>query len=91
MELLIPMVLGLFVARLFSSDKVKKVVDKLQVVTTLILIFSMGYSPSRRENFISELSEMGVLVLLYALVPVLFSIALVYITTTIYLKRKGRK
>lgn len=91
MELLIPMALGLLIARFLSGEKVKKIVDLLQMLTTLLLIFSMGYSLGSRENFLSEISSIGLLSLLYAVVPVVFSVLFVFVASSIYLKRKKKK
>lgn len=91
MELLIPMAFGLLIARFLSGEKVKKIVDLLQMLTTLLLIFSMGYSLGSRENFLSEISSIGFLSLLYAVVPVVFSVLFVFVASSIYLKRKKKK
>ena len=59
-----------------------------QTAVTLILIACMGYRLGSRPDFINELSSMGLMSLLYCIVPSVFSIALVYVVTRFLLKEK---
>ena len=59
-----------------------------QTAVTLILIACMGYRLGSRPDFIHELYSMGLMSLLYCIVPSVFSIALVYVVTRFLLKEK---
>ncbi len=86
MLILIVMCLGILCGNRFISSKYKKINERLQVLCTVLLIFSMGTSLGRRENFLSQLLDLGVQSLLFCLIPTVFSILLVYFLTKRLLK-----
>lgn len=91
MGLLIAMAVGLAVSRLLFKEKAKRIVDALQTVVTLILIFSMGYGLGSRDDLLSQIGNIGLLSLVYCLVPSIFSIAAVYLLSRIFPSgKKGR-
>ena len=63
----------------FSSQK---------LLCTLCLIFSMGVMLGRKENFLQELTSMGIVSFLFFLIPTVLSILLVYYLTKRFLKKK---
>ena len=66
-----------------------------QVVCTLFLIFSMGVLLGSRENFLEELSTLGIQSVIFFLLPSVGSVLLVYPLTRCFLENKktgkGRK
>ena len=50
----------------------------MQVVCTLLLIFSMGVLLGSRENFLEELSTLGIQSVIFFLLPSVGSVLLVY-------------
>ena len=90
MLLLVAMITGIVFSLFLKGEKVRKVAGKLQTVVTLILIFSMGYALGSRPGFLSEVKEIGVLSLIYCLVPTAMSVLVVYILTTIFRKKGDR-
>lgn len=58
------------------------------MLCTLLLIFSMGVMLGQKENFLSELSSLGLKSFLFFLIPTLVSIILVYILTKRFMENK---
>ena len=59
----------------------KELNEKLQVAATVLLIFSMGVTLGRRENFLADLASMGVTAFVLFLLPAVCSTVLVYFVT----------
>lgn len=85
MLILIIMALGVFIGLTIFPPKLKKLNETLQLACTLLLIFSMGVMLGRRENFLAELSAIGMTSLLLALAPIFFSILFVYALSRLFL------
>ena len=88
MLLLVAMLTGLLCSLFLKGEKVSSIAGKLQTIVTLILIFSMGYSLGSRPGFLDEVREIGILSLIYCIVPTVFSVIIVYILTSIFKKKK---
>ncbi|WP_415931802.1 hypothetical protein, partial [Zhenpiania hominis] len=68
------MVLGIGIGRIFpAAHKGKN--ERLQLVCTLLLIFSMGVTLGGRDGFFSELLFLGARSFLFCVVPTAFSMA----------------
>ena len=78
---IICMVAGLLLSRALRLERIARPIGWAQTAVTLILIACMGYRLGSRPDFINELSSMGLMSLLYCIVPSVFSIALVYVVT----------
>jgi uncharacterized membrane protein YbjE (DUF340 family) len=48
---------------------------------TALLIFCMGLSLGKRENFLEELSTLGIQSIILAVIPICFSVIVVYLLT----------
>ncbi len=72
----------------FFPLKWKSANEKLQLICTALLIFSMGVKLGSRENILSELSSLGLRSLLYALIPIVCSVIVVYWLTSRFMKPK---
>lgn len=89
MDVIIIMCLGIFVGnrvRRFSPRHFKSTNEYLQILCTLALIFFMGISLGQRPGFLLELSGLGLQSLAFCLLPVLFSVILVYVLTHRFLE-----
>lgn len=91
MDIILVMCLGIFVGHKFFPKKLKKRNEQLQVVCTVVLIFSMGVVLGKRDNFLHELSTLGFQSFIFFLFPTVFSTIFVYILTKIFMENKGKK
>lgn len=91
MLLLVAMITGIIFSFFLKGEKVRNIAGKLQTIVTLILIFSMGYALGSRPGFLDEVKEIGVLSLIYCIVPTAMSVLVVYVLTTVFRKKKGDK
>lgn len=89
MEILPIMIVGVLIGRFIFPENLKSLNEKLQIICTLVLIFAMGVMLGKRENFLAELSTLGVQSLVFCLIPVIFSIILVYVLTRRFLSDKN--
>ncbi len=69
----------------FFPEKLNKVNINIQLLSTLVLIFSMGVSLGSRPGFIREIASMGISSLVFAVLAILGSIIVVYPLTRKYL------
>ncbi len=81
MMVILIMVLGMAVGKLGFPAKLKGLNEKVQLICTLLIIFSMGVMLGERENFPETLSSLGSLSILFFAVPTLLSMAVVYLLT----------
>ena len=88
MDVILVMLLGVLVGATVFPVKGRKINEKLQLICTLTLIFSMGLMLGRRENFFGELLDMGLISFVAFLFPVLFSVMFVYFLTKKYMENK---
>ncbi len=88
MDVLIIMCLGILVGRFFVPRRAKKGFELFSILCTFLLIFSMGITLGSRDNFLQDLSSLGLLSLLFFLVPTVLSILVVFILTKKFLEKK---
>lgn len=84
------MAVGWFVGYKFFKEKYVKANSLFQTVCVAVLIFCMGVSLGSREGFFSELASLGINSLVYSIVPIFFSVAIVYALTEIFLVRRKK-
>lgn len=60
--------------------------EKLTLISTGLLIFSMGAMLGGRDAFLDELVSLGLSSLAFAILPIAFSVACVYVLTRLFLK-----
>lgn len=80
MGTLFMMLLGIGVGRFFPVSQKEKN-ELVQLLCTLLLIFSMGVGLGQRDSFFSELLFLGIQSFLFFLLPTLCSIVFVYFLT----------
>ncbi len=86
MDILIIMCIGVLIGnRIYPADK-RKFNEYLQLICTLLLIFSMGVMLGSKDNFFQELANLGLTSFLFFLIPTLLSIAVVYYLTKRFMK-----
>ncbi|MCI8653020.1 MAG: hypothetical protein HFF11_04925 [Angelakisella sp.] len=91
MTTMLIMFAGVLVGATVFPKGLKKWNDRLQLGMTALLIFTMGVSLGSRPGFLEELGAIGVKSLIFALVPILFSVALVYPLSRRFLERPGEE
>lgn len=91
MDVIVIMCLGVLVGNRFFPKQHKKLCERLQVVCTLVLIFCMGTMLGKRPGFLQELGQLGLQSLVFCLVPVFFSIILVYLLTCRFLNGREKR
>lgn len=91
MKIFIIMGIGILIGRFLMIGKLKKWNERLAILCTLLLIFSMGVMLGQKENFISELSSLGLKSFLFFLIPTAASIIIVYILTRRFIDKKDTK
>ena len=83
--------IGILIGRFLMIGKLKKWNERLAILCTLLLIFSMGVMLGQKENFISELSSLGLKSFLFFLIPTAASIIIVYILNRRFIEKKDTK
>ena len=78
MTTILIMCAGVAVGATVFPAKLKKWNERLQLVVSALLIFTMGVSLGSRPGFLDEMGTMGLDSLIFALVPILLSVAVVY-------------
>ena len=72
------MMIGVLITYKLGIGKFAKLNGSIQLLCTCSLIFIMGVKLGARENFFEEISTLGLQSLVYAIIPIVFSIILVY-------------
>ena len=72
------MVVGVLITYKLGLGKYAKLNGFIQLLCTCSLIFIMGVKLGARDNFLEEITTLGFQSLIHAIVPIIFSIILVY-------------
>ena len=90
METLIIMCLGILAGRFLIPNRAKKGNEWFSLGCTFLLILCMGVKLGRDDNFINDLSSLGLSSLLFFLIPTVLSNLIVFVLTKKFMKkRKG--
>ncbi len=89
LTLIIIFILGVIVGIKYFPQKYIALNDKFQIVCISVLIFSMGISLGKRDNFFKDLFQIGFKSIVLAVIPILCSVMLVYILTKKYIGDKN--
>ena len=89
MDVLIVMCLGIIAGRFIIPNSAKKWSELMSLICTIILILSMGIKLGKNENFLSDLSTLGLSSLLFFLIPTVLSIVIVFILTKKFMIKKN--
>lgn len=79
MDILLIMCIGILIGNRIFPMRWKMINERLQLLSTLLLIFSMGVSLGQRDHFLQELSQLGLQSFLFCLFPALGSVLLVFL------------
>lgn len=81
---------GIFLLKLKNSIKLKCISlnNKLQTLAVILIIFIMGINLGSMNNFEENILSLGYQSILFALIPTLFSVMVVYIFTQNFNLRK---
>lgn len=88
MIILLIMCLGIVVGAYIFPEKWQAHNSKLQVISIVILIFCMGVTLGNNETLMDKLLGMGLQGLLFAVIPIILSVIVVYILTKLFMKEK---
>ncbi len=92
MDVIFIMCLGVLVGKFFFPEGWKRINEILQTVCTVLLIFAMGVMLGSREDFVSEITSLGMQSIIFFLIPSVFSVIAVYPLTRLFLeKRRGKE
>ena len=92
MDVIFIMCLGVLVGKFFFPEGWKRINEILQTVCTVLLIFAMGVMLGSREDFVSEITSLGMQSIIFILIPTVFSVIAVYPLTRLFLeKRRGKE
>ena len=87
MTVLIMLMIGIVIGFKFFPVKWRKWNERIQVISTAVLIFIMGVSLGSKPNFIKEVITLGGDSLVLAIIPIAFSILLVYVLTKRFMEK----
>ncbi|MDO4590354.1 MAG: lysine exporter LysO family protein [Slackia sp.] len=85
MEILAVMCVGVLAGATVFPDSWKKANAAATLAATGLLIFSMGAMLGGRDGFVEQLASLGVASLLFAILPVVCSIAAVYVLSRLFM------
>lgn len=88
MLILILMAVGVLIGLKWFPERYAKVNSRLQLVCTGFLIFCMGVSLGRKENFLQDLLALGWQSFVFAVIPIVLSVLAVYALSRIFLEKK---
>lgn len=86
MGIFMVMIAGMLLGRVHRLRKVKAWNERLSMLSTFVLIFCMGVLLGRKENFLQELTTLGLQSFLFFAIPTTLSVVLVYLLTRRFLK-----
>ena len=88
MNVIIIMCAGILISKIFFPVKWKHINELMQLICTLLLIFSMGVLLGSREDFLNTITTVGFQSFLFFLFPAVCSVIVVYPLTKIFLNKK---
>ena len=88
MVILTIMAIGMLIGGWIFPQKWHTYNNKLQVVSIVILIFCMGVNLGSSDDFMSQLRRMGVKGFIFAIIPILLSVGVVYLLTKHLMKER---
>lgn len=90
MQIILTMVVGALLGHWFPECHKRKN-EWFQLICTILLIFSMGVLLGSRENFIQDLTNLGLQSLLFCLIPSIFSVLVVFVLSRRFLENKKKE
>lgn len=91
MDIIIVMCIGIIIGNFIKFKQTKIINEKIQLISTIALIFAMGVNIGSKENFVDELASLGITSFIFFIVPTLLSIFVVYFLTKRFMDDKKEK
>ena len=88
MLILILMAVGALIGLKWFPARYARLNSRLQLICTGFLIFCMGVSLGRKENFFNDLFSLGWQSLVFAVIPIVLSILVVYALSRVFLEKR---
>ncbi|WP_276886205.1 hypothetical protein [Allobaculum stercoricanis] len=88
MDVLIIMCFGILAGRFLVPNRAKKENEFISLACTFLLILSMGATLGKDQNFMSNLSSLGLSSLLFFFIPTVLSILIVYVLTKKFMEKR---
>ncbi|WP_019892507.1 hypothetical protein [Allobaculum stercoricanis] len=88
MDVLIVMCFGILAGRFLVPNRAKKENEFISLACTFLLILSMGATLGKDQNFMSNLSSLGLSSLLFFFIPTVLSILIVYVLTKKFMEKR---
>lgn len=88
MDVLIVMCFGILAGRFLLPNRAKKENEFISLACTFLLILSMGATLGKDQNFMSNLSSLGLSSLLFFFIPTVLSILIVYVLTKKFMEKR---
>ena len=88
MLILILMAVGALIGLKWFPARYARLNSRLQMICTGFLIFCMGVSLGRKENFFNDLFSLGWQSLVFAVIPIVLSILVVYALSRVFLEKR---
>ena len=88
-SIIVVLIIGIIIGtQIKPTDKVKSTISKFQFIGVTLLLFSMGAGLGLNDELLKNLKDIGWTGLIFAVLTTLFSIAIVYLVTTIFERRR---
>ena len=88
MLILILMAVGALIGLKWFPARYARLNSWLQLICTGFLIFCMGVSLGRKQNFFNDLFSLGWQSLVFAVIPIVLSILVVYALSRVFLEKR---
>ncbi len=84
-SIIVVLIIGIIIGtQIKPTDKVKSIISKFQFIGVTLLLFSMGAGLGLNDELLKNLKDIGWTGLVFAVLTTVFSIAIVYLVTTIF-------
>lgn len=83
--LIIGIIIGVIIK---PTEKIKKIISNFQFIGVMLLLFSMGAGLGLNDQLLNNLKDIGWYGFAFAALTTLFSILVVYLTTSVYERTK---
>lgn len=91
MDIIIVMCIGIIIGNFIKFKQTKIINEKIQLISTIALIFAMGVNIGSKENFVDELASLGITSFIFFIIPTILSIIVVYFLTKRFMDNQKEK
>ena len=84
-SIIVALIIGVIIGIIIKpTEKAKKITSNFQFIGVVLLLFSMGAGLGLNKDLLSNLKNIGITGITFALLTTVFSIIVVYFATTVY-------